>query len=73
MNIDKQIAGKISAEKKKMKKMKKEVMLAVVGNENTSNIELEESYPINQTEQDSVRTNLTENDSDSQNKEESMS
>jgi hypothetical protein len=34
MNPDKQIAGKISAEKKK-RKMKKEVMLAVVGNENT--------------------------------------
>ena len=35
---DKRIAGKISAEKKK-KKLKKEVMLAVIGNENTSNTE----------------------------------
>jgi hypothetical protein len=43
LNPNKQIAGKISAEKKK-KKMKKEVMLAVVGNEISPNTKLEESY-----------------------------
>jgi hypothetical protein len=61
MNPKKQIAGKVSAEEKKRKK--KEVMLAFVGNENTSNTELGESCSFVQNEEDSTITNLTEDDS----------
>jgi hypothetical protein len=48
-------------------------MLAIVGNENTSNTELGESCSVVQNEEDSAITNLTEDDSVIQKEEESRS